>query len=213
MFSINGPPGTGKTTLLADIVAAVVVDRAELMTKFRRPTDAFRDIPRSRANDEAFELDARFRGFTIVVASANNGAVENVTRELPDAMKIVCALRADCARFKETATALLNWRPRSGEEELTSKPVRPREAWGLVAAALGNMSNRGGFCAVLRAKEKVPPGERDHSRPRPDAPSNIFRQLKELAPPDWAAAKAASGRQSAQGASEEVRLGDCSGHG
>jgi hypothetical protein len=75
MFSINGPPGTGKTTLLADVVAAVVVERARLMTEFSAPAAAFRDAGRSMADDEGFALDARFRDFTIVVASSNNGAV------------------------------------------------------------------------------------------------------------------------------------------
>jgi len=68
------------------------------------------------------------------------------------------------------------------------EPVGAREAWGLIAAALGNKANRGTFCAVLRAKEKVLPGEGQGSQHRPDAPSNIFRQLRELGRPDWSAA-------------------------
>jgi hypothetical protein len=99
--------------------------------------------------------------------------------------------QADCAHFKETAAALLNWRPQPDEEDADSEPVSSREAWGLIAAALGNKANRGTFCAVLRAKEKVPPGEGEGSRHRPDAPSNIFRQLRELGRPDWFAAKSA----------------------
>ncbi|WP_181378356.1 DEAD/DEAH box helicase [Teichococcus aestuarii] len=190
IFSVNGPPGTGKTTLLADIVATVVVERARLMAEFRSPAAAFREVGRSMADEEGFTPDSRFRDFTIVVASSNNGAVENVTRELPDAAKIPPARRADCARFTETAAALLNRRLKAEDEDAEAEPVRPREAWGLIAAALGNRANRGAFCAVLRAKEKVPPGE-DGSRPRRDAPSNIFRQLGELGRLDWAAARTA----------------------
>ena len=41
LFSVNGPPGTGKTTLLRDIVAEVVVNRAIVMSAFDKPADAF----------------------------------------------------------------------------------------------------------------------------------------------------------------------------
>lgn len=41
IVAVNGPPGTGKTTLLRDVVAAAVLDRAEAMAAFRNPDDAF----------------------------------------------------------------------------------------------------------------------------------------------------------------------------
>ena len=41
MVSVNGPPGTGKTTLLRDIVAAIVVERAEAMAHYDDPLKAF----------------------------------------------------------------------------------------------------------------------------------------------------------------------------
>jgi MoxR-like ATPase len=39
IFAVNGPPGTGKTTLFRDLVAACVVDRALAMTSFDNPQD------------------------------------------------------------------------------------------------------------------------------------------------------------------------------
>ncbi|WP_341792235.1 AAA domain-containing protein [Rickettsia endosymbiont of Gonocerus acuteangulatus] len=37
IFAINGPPGTGKTTLLFDIIANIYVKRASNLAKFKTP--------------------------------------------------------------------------------------------------------------------------------------------------------------------------------
>jgi stage III sporulation protein SpoIIIAA len=48
LFPVNGPPGTGKTTLLRDVVAALVVRRAEAMCIFDEPEGAFTEASRAR---------------------------------------------------------------------------------------------------------------------------------------------------------------------
>ena len=98
ILSVNGPPGTGKTTLLQDVVAAVVVARATELAAFATPRAAFGE-PASPDG----HLLLRFRSSPIVVASSNNGAVENVTRELPDARKVVPSFRVEVERFLPTA--------------------------------------------------------------------------------------------------------------
>lgn len=87
IFSVNGPPGTGKTTLLRDIIAAILVKRAKKMVNFTEPAKAFRKIGEVQVSEKytpsIYEPDSSICDGGIVVASSNNGAVENISKELP----------------------------------------------------------------------------------------------------------------------------------
>lgn len=137
MFSVNGPPGTGKTTLLRDVVAAVIVKRAVAMNVFDNPLDAFGhgiSVEGSRS-DRAWTLHPSIAGHTIVVASANNGAVENITKELPSKSSVPADWSHSYFQaVSDTVAADGKAKVRAGGQ-----------TWGLIAAAMGNKSNRKAF--------------------------------------------------------------------
>lgn len=81
--SVNGPPGTGKTTLLKDIFAELVVKQAAEIVKMAERT--IKGTKETIYYDRASigELPDNITENGIVVASSNNGAVQNIVNELP----------------------------------------------------------------------------------------------------------------------------------
>jgi hypothetical protein len=140
ILAVNGPPGTGKTTLLRDLVAHCVASRAAQLVAFDDPVKAFVQTGQQiKVGDGAFlklyGLDPKIKGFELLVASSNNKAVENVSKELPAGKSVEPGPRY----FASVAKVLLN----GDGEDAAGEPVD--EPWGLMAATLGNAKNVGEF--------------------------------------------------------------------
>ncbi|HLL48116.1 MAG TPA: hypothetical protein VK399_15490 [Longimicrobiaceae bacterium] len=169
VFSVNGPPGTGKTTLLRDVVAANVVERATALTRLDDPARAFTlsgriSIPGKNMELPIYRVAPEVCGWEMVVASSNNGAVENVTRELPSAGEVDAALVGDTDYFRAAA------------EHLSEGA-----SWGLLAAVLGKRENANAF--VQRFWFASPSPE------NPDAISLRYLLRKDAPRMDWSAAR------------------------
>lgn len=151
--SVNGPPGTGKTTLLKDIFAQLVVQQAYDMAML--PERCIRGTEETVYYDRASigVLPAQITENGIVVASSNNGAVKNIVDELPLCSGIDGALleelkEADYFRAISNAKVSAQWKEdESGKrrEELVCEAGQGEEkSWGvfsLEGGKAGNMAN------------------------------------------------------------------------
>lgn len=132
---INGPPGTGKTTLLLDIIADIIVSRAIVLLE-TNVLEIFKSKPNAIETEKNFKYyyydfgkKELFEGNSIVVSSNNNKAVENISMELPSVEKIDRNEFPDIGYFVDCASRLL----------------KEKRSWGVLSAPLGNAKNRSTF--------------------------------------------------------------------
>ena len=124
LLGVNGPPGTGKTTMLRDLLAGNVVERARRLADLSRAEEAFTQVRHRWQGDghrrEVPGLVPSLTGYEMVVASANNAAVENVSEQIPGTSAIAERWRGGADYYADLASALLE---RQTAEHTDSDPV------------------------------------------------------------------------------------------
>lgn len=145
LFSVNGPPGTGKTTMLQDIVAENIVRRARVLSEFKSSVSAFSGkLTINFSNKESTNIDIlneRLTGFEMIVASSNNAAVENISKELPLKRKIPEKYQAACNYLTPVASKIAA----EHKKQQVTPLLAEDKPWGLISVALGNSKNRNQF--------------------------------------------------------------------
>ncbi len=149
LIGVNGPPGTGKTTLLCDVIAEIVTERARRIAALNRPVALFED-KMTVAGKGFFPLKAEVVvGTSIVVTSTNNNAVKNITQELP-ARKKVADEFGSADYFADVMHEVFR------AQKVLDGDKQPIETCGVIAAALGNVGNRRSFAQGFFRDERLP---------------------------------------------------------
>lgn len=149
--SVNGPPGTGKTTLLKDIFADLVVQQAveicELFTKEQKKGAIY------WKNARIGYLPRQISDKNMVVASSNNGALKNIVNELPQWEKVSNEFKEKIAEidyFSNISNSKFNeyWISNKDQEDKTIREIKIEKSddknWGCFSLEGGksdNMSN------------------------------------------------------------------------
>ena len=155
--SVNGPPGTGKTTLLKDVFAELIVEQAKDITGLSVKTlkGGIENRYWNKATIGSLPQTIADKG--ILAVSSNHGAVQNIVNEMPLTSQIadefVEAL-SDVDYFKTIANSKVGseWIKEDGKSKkvLVKKPnEEPDKFWGLFSLEGGTKSNMEYISTVL----------------------------------------------------------------
>ena len=147
--SVNGPPGTGKSTLLKDIFAELIVEQAYEIAKLTNKD--IRKIDKLQYDKNAYigVMPSSIADKGIVVASSNNGAVQNIINHFSLSSEIdesfVDELK-DVDYFREISNLKCSTKQEENEEnkrveKLTFASDSEEKFWGLSSLEGGKKTN------------------------------------------------------------------------
>lgn len=143
--SVNGPPGTGKTTLLKDIFADLITQQAEEICKL--PDKKIKESVPYFGEKKIGILPNQISNKNIVVTSSNNSAVQNIVNELPQFKSIADEFIEKIKKvdyFKSVANSKLTekWINKEDKKIRTTKrqPLEEKN-WGTFSLEGGKSEN------------------------------------------------------------------------
>ena len=187
--SVNGPPGTGKTTLLKDIFAQLVVQQAADICSLTERCIKGTDETVYFKNASIGILPDNIAENNIVVASSNNGAVQNIVNELPlikgqiDDNLVEELKNADYFLNISNSNITPEWKEENGKKkkELKIEPCGEEKFWGLFSLEGGKSDNMNNIINNLECVVKYFNDELDEKYvPDPDVYDEFIEQYTEL---------------------------------
>ncbi|WP_192867001.1 AAA domain-containing protein [Finegoldia magna] len=161
MRSVNGPPGTGKTTLLKDIFSELLLKQSYeiIQLKNKKIVGNYETVYWDNGSCKASigVLPSQIAENGIIVASSNNGAVKNIVDELPLISEIDESLAKDLKEidyFKDISNSKVStkWVKENGKniEKLESEKNSEEKFWGLFSLEGGRKENMDYIITALK---------------------------------------------------------------
>ena len=164
IFSVNGPPGTGKTTLLKDIIANNIVERASKICEYNHVEDIFTKVKSPDGDAYCYEIPSSISKYGMLVLSANNKAVENISLELPN----ISAVRTGSndshifdPRHSDIKIDISVLQKKDDKDSVSPNEIyftylanqlhNTTDQWGLISTRLGNSKNISEFKPILNS--------------------------------------------------------------
>ena len=162
IFSVNGPPGTGKTTLLKDIIASNIVERAAKFCESNHVNDIFKKVVGRDGTSFYYTIPSDISVYGMLVLSSNNKAVENITLELPNISSVEAGTNGSTLFNPDSYEQEVDLSCFAKDEKyqfvkssevyftfLADRLAESDTQWGLISARLGKKSNINTFMPVL----------------------------------------------------------------